>query len=138
MSTIASVSPASTGGAGGMINRAAPQPIGNSMVSHSSGGAVQVVSEKISSTKAANAPTVQESAAISKESVRAAAEKLKTFVSSMNRDLSIDVDASSGRAIIKVVDPNSNETIRQIPGDEAIRLARTIDFLSSIFVNQKA
>jgi flagellar protein FlaG len=56
----------------------------------------------------------------------------------MNRDLNIDVDASSGRAIIRVVDPNSNETIRQIPGDEAIRLAKTIDFLASIFVNQKA
>jgi len=138
MGTIASVSPASTGGAGGMISRPPPQTVGNQSNSLGSGVAVQAISEKISSTKAANAPTVQESAAISKESVRAAAEKLKTFVSSMNRDLNIDVDASSGRAIIRVVDPNSNETIRQIPGDEAIRLARTIDFLSSIFVNQKA
>jgi len=137
MSDIASVSPASTGGAGSMLSRPATPPLAARADAANSGG-VQAVSEKINSTKAANAPSVQESAEISKESVRAAAEKLKTFVSSMSRDLNIDVDASNGRAIIRVVDANSNETIRQIPGDEAIRLARTIDFLSSIFVNQKA
>ncbi|NDF99706.1 MAG: hypothetical protein EB101_12480, partial [Chitinophagia bacterium] len=36
------------------------------------------------------------------------------------------------------VDPQSSETVRQIPGEEALRLARTIDYLSSMLVSQKA
>ncbi|NBT05191.1 MAG: flagellar protein FlaG [Betaproteobacteria bacterium] len=136
MTTVASIGPASPGGAGNVTSRMQAAVFNDNPKTAS--GAVIAVSERISSTKEANAPTVQESAAVSKESIRVAAEKLKTFVTSMNRDLSIDVDLANGRSIIRVVDPNSNEIIRQIPGDEAIRIARTIDFFSSIFVHQKA
>jgi flagellar protein FlaG len=75
---------------------------------------------------------------ISREVVEAAAEKIQSFVSSMNRNLNIYVDSSSGHSVIRVVDPESSQVIRQIPPDESIRLAQTVDFLASLLVHQRA
>lgn len=98
----------------------------------------EAASNKISVVRSASAPSVQEMASATRESVEAAAVKIQNFVSSMSRDLSISVDSGSGKAVIRVVDPRSNEMVRQIPGEEALRLARTIDFLSSMLVSQNA
>jgi len=100
--------------------------------------AAEVAGEMIANARSSNVPSVHESAKVSRDAVQAAATKIQTFVSSMSRDLNIHVDSSSGKAVIQVVDPQSNETVRQIPGEEALRLARTIDYLSSLLVSQKA
>ncbi len=100
--------------------------------------AAEVAGEMIANARSSDVPSVHESAKVSRDAVQAAATKIQTFVSSMSRDLSIHVDSSSGKAVIQVVDPQSNETVRQIPGEEALRLARTIDYLSSLLVSQKA
>ena len=100
--------------------------------------AAEIAGEMIANARSSNVPSVHESAKVSRDAVQAAATKIQTFVSSMSRDLSIHVDSSSGKAVIQVVDPQSNETVRQIPGEEALRLARTIDYLSSLLVSQKA
>jgi len=100
--------------------------------------AAEVAGEIVTAARSANVPSVHESAKVSKEAVQAAASKIQTFVSSMSRDLNIRVDSASGKAVIQVVDLQSNETVRQIPGEEALRLPRTIDYLSSLLVSQKA
>ena len=83
-------------------------------------------------------PSVHEVSKISRESVEAAAEEIQSFVSSMKRDLNIYVDSSTGRSVIRVVDPDSSQVIRQIPPEESIRLAQTVDFLASLLVHQRA
>jgi len=102
------------------------------------GAKIQEVSEKVHMARSENAPSVHESAKISKESVEAAAEKIQSFVSSMSRNLNIYVDSSTGTSVIRVVDPDSAQVIRQIPPEESIRLAQTVDFLSSLLVHQRA
>lgn len=114
-----------------------PMPANAELTSRRS-GAAEVAGEIVTAARASSVPSVHESAKVSREAVQAAASKIQTFVSSMSRDLSIHVDSSSGKAVIQVVDPQSNETVRQIPGEEALRLARTIDYLSSLLVSQKA
>lgn len=97
----------------------------------------EAASSRITVVRSASAPSVQETASVTRESVEAAAVKIQSFVSSLSRNLNISVDNASGKTVIRVVDPLSNEMVRQIPGEEALRLARTIDFLSSMLVNQK-
>lgn len=99
---------------------------------------IQEVAREISAARSSNAPTVHEVSKISRESVEAAAQKIQSFISSMKRDLNIYVDNSTGRAVIRVVDPESSQLIRQIPPEESIRLAQTVDFLSSLLVHQRA
>jgi flagellar protein FlaG len=92
----------------------------------------------IQAARSKSVPSVQEVSKISREVVEAAAEKIQSFVSSMNRNLNIYVDSSSGHSVIRVVDPESSQVIRQIPPDESIRLAQTVDFLASLLVHQRA
>ena len=102
------------------------------------GVSIRQVSGQVAAARSENAPSVQESAQVTRESVEAAAEKIRAFATSMNRDLNIQFDSTSRKAVIRITDPQSNELVRQIPAPEAVELARTIDYLSSLMVSQKA
>jgi len=136
MSSTASISSASHNALAQVANRQ-PVPAQSEPTSKRS-GAAEVAGQMVTEARSSSVPSVHESAMVSRETVQAAASKIQSFVSSMSRDLSIHVDSSSGKAVIQVVDPQSKETVRQIPGEEALRLARTIDYLSSLLVSQKA
>lgn len=101
-------------------------------------GRIQAIGKEITAARSDDAPSVHESNKISRELVEAAAEKIQSFISSMKRDLNIFVDSSTGRSVIRVVDAESSQLIRQIPPEESIRLAQTVDFLSSLLVHQRA
>jgi len=129
-----------------IAGRATPQPVANrpreSVPQQGSGQAggvsMRQISGQVAAARSENAPSVQESASVTRESVVAAAEKIRAFATSMNRDLNIQFDADMGKAVIRITDPQSNEVVRQIPAPEAVELARTIDYLSSLMVSQKA
>lgn len=53
-------------------------------------------------------------------------EKINAFVQGIQRDLSINLDTDSGQTVIKVIDRDSGDTIRQIPSEEALAIARHI------------
>jgi flagellar protein FlaG len=89
------------------------------------------------SARPAAVPTVFDQVKVNRETIEATAEKIQSFASSMKRDLRIYVDGGN-RAVIRVVDPVSQELVRQIPPEESIRIAQTIDFLASLLVDQRA
>jgi len=59
-------------------------------------------------------------------SLHAVAEQIDTFLRSNGRQLQFSVDADSGRTVITVRDPDSGAVVRQIPSEEALRLARSL------------
>ncbi len=63
----------------------------------------------------------------SAESTREAVEKLQSYADQLRRDLEFSVDDSSGRTVVTVRDGSTEEVIRQIPSEEALRLAGNID-----------
>lgn len=81
---------------------------------------------------------VEESVKPTREAVQNAAKRIESFVKSMDRDLSFSLDETSGHRIIRVTDPTTGELIRQMPSDETLRIAKTIDYLSHALVSQKA
>jgi flagellar protein FlaG len=104
----------------------------------SRGPSVEQVSARITEARSSKAPSVHESARITKESVEVAGEKIRSFASSMNRNLDIRFDNVSHSTVMVVRDSQSNEVVRQIPAPEVVELARTIDYLASLLVNKKA
>jgi flagellar protein FlaG len=67
-----------------------------------------------------------------------AVTKLNDYVQNLQRKLSFSVSAETGRTIIKVYDAETDELIRQIPPDETIRLADSIDASSAnLFVKER-
>lgn len=71
-------------------------------------------------------------------SIEDAVKKIENFVSAVNSEISFSIDQSSGAQIVKVMDSQSKEVIRQIPSEEAIQLAQALDKLQGLFVKAKA
>lgn len=63
----------------------------------------------------------------SEELTRGAAERLQSYADRLDRNLEFSVDDSSGRTVVTVRDGSTEEVIRQIPSEEALRLANDVD-----------
>jgi flagellar protein FlaG len=74
----------------------------------------------------------------SSESIQAAARTIDTFVRDMGRSLDFQVDSSSGKQIVRVSNPQTGEVVRQIPNEEAVQIARSLNYLQSVLVSIKA
>jgi flagellar protein FlaG len=53
-------------------------------------------------------------------------EQIDSYLKAARRELQFQVDEESGEVIVRVRDPATGEVIRQIPGDEVLRMARAM------------
>ncbi|QSP94453.1 flagellar protein FlaG [Marinobacter salinisoli] len=60
------------------------------------------------------------------EPVGQAVSRLNDFVQTVQRDLHFEMDRESGETIVKVVDQETQQVIRQIPDEVALRLAEKL------------
>jgi flagellar protein FlaG len=58
--------------------------------------------------------------------VKAAAEQIESYLRSNGRALEFRVDGDTGRLVVTVRDPATGDTIRQIPSEEALAVARSL------------
>ncbi|ANB03142.1 flagellar protein FlaG [Ectothiorhodospira sp. BSL-9] len=72
------------------------------------------------------------------KSVDAAVERINEFVQVVQRDLHFTVDDSTGRTVVKVMDSQSEEVIRQLPPDEILAVAAQMEELRGLLVKEKA
>ncbi|MEZ5563333.1 MAG: flagellar protein FlaG [Gammaproteobacteria bacterium] len=63
----------------------------------------------------------------SPERVQEALSRIQSYLSASNRELQISVDKGSGRTVVRVVNPDTQEVIRQIPNEEVLKLAASIN-----------
>jgi flagellar protein FlaG len=74
----------------------------------------------------------------STEELKRMSAALQDRVSRAAPELSFSVDQSSGRSIIKITDPVTNEVIREIPSEEAQRIDKALDqFQRGLLINNK-
>jgi flagellar protein FlaG len=66
------------------------------------------------------------------------AKQMESFVQSMGRELSFSIDQASGYSVIRVVNPQTGEVIRQLPSEELLKIAEMFDQTNSALINQKA
>jgi flagellar protein FlaG len=81
---------------------------------------------------------VLEASQPSREVVAKAAEQLQSFVQSMGRNLSFSVDEVSGYNVVRVVNPDTGELIRQLPSEELLKISRDFQRLNNALVSQRA
>lgn len=114
---------------------------------HSMGVAQQAV-ERDSGTNALRQPQAKTEQApdqdqasatspTSKSSVDQAVKQLSDFVSLVRPEISFSTDEASGVQVVRVLDSQSGEVIRQIPSEEAIQMAQVLDKLQGLFVKEK-
>ncbi|QWE27145.1 flagellar protein FlaG [Polynucleobacter sp. AP-Ainpum-60-G11] len=74
----------------------------------------------------------------SRDVVAKAAADLQNFVQSMGRNLSFSVDETTGYHVVRVVNPNTGELVRQLPSEELLKISRDFQRLNNVLVSQRA
>jgi flagellar protein FlaG len=79
--------------------------------------------ENVAETPAQNSA---DSVTPSREELGTAVDSINQFVSAQMRTLNFSVDENSGKAVVKVIDFETKDVIRQIPGEEVLKMASAI------------
>jgi flagellar protein FlaG len=74
---------------------------------------------------------------LSAEQLEKVAQQLQDFVGEMNRGLEFTVDKDSGRDVIKVIDKNSGDLVKQYPSEEVLSLVAKLSEMIGSFVDAK-
>tara|TARA_Y100000815_G_scaffold268547_1_gene289812 strand:- start:2764 stop:3198 length:435 start_codon:yes stop_codon:yes gene_type:complete len=77
-------------------------------------------------TEASKAEKLQARSEEQRDELNDAVSQLNDFVQNVQRDLQFEVDNELGQTIVKVVDQSTQEVIRQIPDEVAMRLAEKL------------
>jgi flagellar protein FlaG len=72
------------------------------------------------------------------EQVKQAVQHINNVVKSMNSGLKFSVDDATGIRVVQVVDTQTKDVIRQIPTQEVLDIAKALDKLQGLIINQKA
>lgn len=59
------------------------------------------------------------------DEVATAVIKISEYVQNLQRDLQFNIDKESGRVVVRVIDSETDELIRQIPSEEVLALAKS-------------
>jgi len=84
---------------------------------------VQLSSQAQASSKAERLDARNEA---QREQLDQAVSQLNDFVQTVQRDLQFEVDNDLGQTIVRVVDQSTQEVIRQIPNELALKLAENL------------
>lgn len=72
------------------------------------------------------------------EAVNQAVQNLNDHVQSIDRNLEFTVDRLSGNTVISVIDPETEEVIRQIPPETAVNAAKNLQRLEGLLLSAEA
>lgn len=73
-----------------------------------------------------------------REQIEDAVASIQEFVQSVRRSINFSVEEGAGRVVVKVTDADSGDVIRQIPSEEALRLAENLSEVRSLLFEAEA
>lgn len=73
-----------------------------------------------------------------REQVLAAVTDMQDFVQATHHNIQFQLDEDSGRMIVKVTEASTGDVIRQIPSEEAVRLAENLSEIRSLLFSAEA
>lgn len=71
------------------------------------------------------------------DKVKSAVSQIEKFLSSSRRNLEFSTDEESGKIVVKVIASDTGELIRQLPSEEALRIANNLDDVNSLLFDAK-
>lgn len=80
----------------------------------------------------------QPDAVVSQKELSEALESINKALRQQSPDLEFSVDEDTDRTIVRVVDKETKEVIRQMPTREALEISKAIERMQSLMVNLKA
>lgn len=95
----------------------------------------QPVEQVMAQTEAA---VPQAGKVVSAEQLKQAVQEINSKMESLSRGLQFSVDEGSEQPIVKVIDRQTEEVIRQIPTEEALAIAESLDRMLGQLIEEKA
>lgn len=74
----------------------------------------------------------------SRQDLEDAVKAVNDFLKPINNAIQFSLDNESGKTIVKVIDVETKDVIRQFPSEEMMSIARAIDKMKGLLVQQKA
>ncbi|MDR0207806.1 MAG: flagellar protein FlaG [Pseudomonas putida] len=71
------------------------------------------------------------------DDVKNAVAEIEKFLNETRRNLEFSTDEESGKIVVKVIASDSGELIRQIPSEEALRIAHSLSDVKSVLFDAK-
>ncbi|MDR3432233.1 MAG: flagellar protein FlaG [Rouxiella aceris] len=71
------------------------------------------------------------------EKVKDSLQRVNSVVKAMGRELDFSVDDETHARVVKVVDTQTHEVIKQIPSEEVLRFAAALDHLQGLLFKDK-
>jgi len=73
-----------------------------------------------------------------RQQIEEAAKTVNEFLKPINNSINFSLDEETGITVVKVIDVATKEIIRQIPSEEMLVIAKAIDQMKGLLVQQKA
>lgn len=89
---------------------------------------IPVLAEKVNESS-----DIQDSGKLEK-----AIKEINEFIRQASPSIEFSVDEESGRTIVKMIDKETSQVVRQIPTKEALAISRALDSLKGMTVHLKA
>ena len=105
---------------------------------HPIDGTASAASSRAIQTQSARTEDSSERKEAEPEELDKAVEKVQKFVSMTACDIEFSIDEDSGHTVVKVIDRETKDVIRQIPSQEMLDLAQALDKLQGLLIRQKA
>lgn len=74
----------------------------------------------------------------STDALQAAVSELNQYVGRSRTDLHFKIDDEAGRVVVSIVDAESGQVLRQMPSEEALRIARYLEGSNTGLLSQQA
>ncbi len=96
------------------------------------------VASDLKQNEAAGGAREAKKAAQEKEPLEDVVSDLNKLVRELHRELRFSVDKDSGDTVIKVIDRETDEVVRQIPSEELIHLRKRLQDAAGVFFRDSA
>jgi len=102
----------------------------------SSAAATEIAARPQAATPAPQHPIAAPT--MSLEATKQIARQINEFLKSSDSNVQFAIDSESSKVVVRVVDSQTREVIRQIPSEELLAISRSLDQLTGLLIHQKA
>jgi len=75
---------------------------------------------------------------VDSDQVKEATRKINEQLNAMRQGLQFSVDEATGHTVVRVLDSETGQTIRQIPSEEALAISQSLERLQGVLLKQQA
>lgn len=73
-----------------------------------------------------------------RQELEEAVKEVNDFLKPINNSIQFNLDDDTGKTVVKVIDLATKDVIRQFPSEEMLSIAKAIDKMKGLLVQQKA